>query len=784
LLSGSYLNSSASFNTQINNNSSSINLLSGSYLNSSASFDTQISNNSSSISLLSGSYLNSSASFSTQINDNSSSIDLLSGSYLNSSSSFDSRIDVIESNYVTTGSNTFIGNQEIQGNIYVNNTSNALGFSTTSSLYTDGGLRVTKDAYISGSTFIAGNLTVYGTSSIEFITSSTLIGLEFINLNTDTPSLRYAGINVFDSGSVGASGSLLYDSQNNQWLFVHAESGSADVDSSILLFGPLATNNFGSEPLLQPNRILKTQSTNNHGHHVTQSAIIDNGSLVSIDYSVNVTGSLNATSLTGSLDGSNIVNSSISNAKLANSTISGIALGSNLNDLTVDNSSLQLNSGTTYNGGTAKTVSIKSSGVTNDMLAGSIANNKLTNSTISGKALGTNLDTLTIGTGLSGTSYNGSSAITIANTGVTAFNTRTGGVSLQASDISGLAAGIVSGSSQVVGSSITTNTVTFNGTSVALGGSGTITAANPNALTIGTGLSGTSYSGASAVTIANTGVTSNVAGTGITVSGATGAVTITNSGVTSIVAGTNISISGGTGAVTITNGVTNNNQLTNGAGYITSSGTAAAVSNTVAAGSSVELVRGNMADNDQFRILVGGDSNAGFVEIATADDGTEPILVRQYTGVFTTLTRTANLLDGSGNTTFPGDVTAYSSDERLKENIQNIPDALDKVLSLNGVTFDWKQEAFDAGFNPKIKEGDAGVLAQQVQAVLPQAVKPAPFDLNVDGNSISGKNYLTVQYEKLAPLFIEAIKNQQTLIYSQQSQIDELKTLVNQLLNK
>ena len=68
-----------------------------------------------------------------------------------------------------------------------------------------------------------------------------------------------------------------------------------------------------------------------------------------------------------------------------------------------------------------------------------------------------------------------------------------------------------------------------------------------------------------------------------------------------------------------------------------------------------------MADNDQFRILVGGTaSNAGFVEIATADDGTEPIHVRQYTGVFTTLTRTATLLDGSGNTSFPGTLTAGS----------------------------------------------------------------------------------------------------------------------------
>ena len=222
--------------------------------------------------------------------------------------------------------------------------------------------------------------------------------------------------------------------------------------------------------------------------------------------------------------------------------------------------------------------------------------------------------------------------------------------------------------------------------------------------------------------------------------------------------------------------VTNTNQLTNGAGFQTTSGTVAKVENTVGGTSSADLVYGNMADNDQFRIRIGGTAtNAGFVEIATADDGTEPIYARQYTGVFTTLARTAAILDGSGNTTFPGDVTAYSSDERLKENVVNIPNALDKVLSLNGVTFDWKQEAFDAGFNPKIKEGDAGVLAQQVQAVLPQAVKPAPFDLDTDGSSISGKDYLTVQYEKLAPLFIEAIKEQQAQIELLKAELAELK---------
>ena len=65
------------------------------------------------------------------------------------------------------------------------------------------------------------------------------------------------------------------------------------------------------------------------------------------------------------------------------------------------------------------------------------------------------------------------------------------------------------------------------------------------------------------------------------------------------------------------------------------------------------------ADNDYGRIAVGGTaSNAGYMEIATADDGTEPIYVRQYSGIYASIVRSATLLDGSGNTTFPGAVTA------------------------------------------------------------------------------------------------------------------------------
>ena len=73
-----------------------------------------------------------------------------------------------------------------------------------------------------------------------------------------------------------------------------------------------------------------------------------------------------------------------------------------------------------------------------------------------------------------------------------------------------------------------------------------------------------------------------------------------------------------------------------------------------------ELVKACMALNDFFRIGVGGDNNGGYAEIATADDGNEPIVVRQYTGMFQNLIRTLTLLDGNGNTTFPGHVWAQA----------------------------------------------------------------------------------------------------------------------------
>jgi hypothetical protein len=105
------------------------------------------------------------------------------------------------------------------------------------------------------------------------------------------------------------------------------------------------------------------------------------------------------------------------------------------------------------------------------------------------------------------------------------------------------------------------------------------------------------------------------------------------------------------------------------------------------------------------------------------------------------------------------DITAFYSDLRLKENITPIPDALTKVCSLHGVTYNANDVAASYGYT---KEEQVGVIAQEVEKVLPQSVKPAPFDIAVDkdGNeySASGENYKTVKYEKLVPLLIEAIK--------------------------
>jgi hypothetical protein len=100
----------------------------------------------------------------------------------------------------------------------------------------------------------------------------------------------------------------------------------------------------------------------------------------------------------------------------------------------------------------------------------------------------------------------------------------------------------------------------------------------------------------------------------------------------------------------------------------------------------------------------------------------------------------------NGDVTAAGDVIAYGvSDIRLKNNIKVIDKALNKVLQLEGITYNWNNIAAEK-IEKSTTERESGIIAQQVKEVLPEAVSE-----RADG-------YLGVRYEKLIPLLVQAIK--------------------------
>ena len=114
-------------------------------------------------------------------------------------------------------------------------------------------------------------------------------------------------------------------------------------------------------------------------------------------------------------------------------------------------------------------------------------------------------------------------------------------------------------------------------------------------------------------------------------------------------------------------------------------------------------------------------------------------------------------LEDDGDLHVDGDVIAFSttiSDERLKENIQPIEDALSKVSQLNGVTFTYKADGKES----------AGLIAQDVEKVLPSAITEKELPLKID----DGNEYKVLQYDQTIGLLVEAIKELK-------AEIDELK---------
>jgi len=188
---------------------------------------------------------------------------------------------------------------------------------------------------------------------------------------------------------------------------------------------------------------------------------------------------------------------------------------------------------------------------------------------------------------------------------------------------------------------------------------------------------------------------------------------------------------------------TNNNQLSNGAGYITS-------------------VSGNIS---QLTNNSGYVTSSGVTSVATGNG---------LSGG--TITSTGTLtMSGSYSGTFQatGNLSAYASDERLKNFKGKIENALDKVDRLSGYYYEWNDTA--KGIDADVfKDGvEVGVNAQEVEEIMPEVVTNAPI---VDIHNLD-TDYKTVYYDKLVPLLIESVKELK-------NRNEKLELIVNRLITE
>ncbi len=160
-----------------------------------------------------------------------------------------------------------------------------------------------------------------------------------------------------------------------------------------------------------------------------------------------------------------------------------------------------------------------------------------------------------------------------------------------------------------------------------------------------------------------------------------------------------------------------------------------------------QLLIGNTTGNTLTKATLTGTSNQitvtngnGSITLATPQSiNTSASVQFGSFGVGTAASGTTGEIRATNN------VTAYYSDERLKTKLGNIDNPLSKVESLSGFYYEANEVAQALGYEVK---KEVGVSAQEVQAIMPEVVAPAPID----------DKYLTVRYERLVPLLIEAIK--------------------------
>ena len=194
---------------------------------------------------------------------------------------------------------------------------------------------------------------------------------------------------------------------------------------------------------------------------------------------------------------------------------------------------------------------------------------------------------------------------------------------------------------------------------------------------------------------------------------------------------------------------------------------------------SVEAVDANTTNS---RIIITVDANA-VTEVSSSN-----LKINLSTVATSTTTGALQVLGGAGITGnlhvggtiyAVGDVVSSYSDERLKDKTRDVTEALSIISELNAFYYTANDTA--RKYTRTDDEEKIGLSAQDVQKVLPSIVSLSAFDTELDNNgnitSKTGQNYLTVDYARIVPILIQAIKEQQ-------KEIDSLKEKINGIYNR
>ena len=618
-----------------------------------------------------------------------------------------------------------------------NNTSSTT--TTTGALKVTGGVGIQENLNVGGNLVLTGDLTVNGTTTTL---NSTVVTVDdpIFTLGGDGPpgsdDNKDRGIAFRWYSGTAKIGFFGFDDSAQQFTFIPDATISSEVVSGSA--GTIAANlngNATSADTLSTGRSLWGQSFNGSGDITGNLTSV--GDITSSDAIFSI-GTTSVSTVTGN-------RIAVTGGTTSNTLGSG-------GYISLTGGSATASTGENFGGdidiaGGASTLSASGTGGSVSILGGNgatkgdinIGTSNTRNITIGGAGTTTtlagttsvSLNALTINSPLSGTSYNGSSAVSIGLASAYGDTTNpygskttnyvlagpAGGPSaaptfraLVANDIPDLSATYLgTGDTAASTTEITISTINGNSSDTTLypvfvGGNTAISQAPHtdvagiayNASTDSLSLTGDLTVTGGDVVLGSTGTATTIK-TLATTGTSSGSLTISTGNTTTSGNSGNITIDVGNGASsdgTVSIGNTYASGITIGRAGVTTTiagtlsatvSTATGVLATVTGTNSADLVYGNMADNDQFRIRVGGTgSNAGFAEIATADDGTEPIYIRQYTGVFSSLIRTATILDGSGNTTLPGTLTIQGSSLLTNQTTFNLINTTATTLNIGG----------------------------------------------------------------------------------------------------